>query len=152
MIVSTVIINIYLVKSRKNLETKQPSSDCDPVARRASLYMEPSQAPNIQVKDDRQMAGSSTTHGNQRNLPRFSSKREQKDRSFSLTSMAINAIFFIMNIGVVIMNLLDSYYLLDRNQYMLFSGVSVFLFFTDFSIKFFIYLAVNPKKLIKWLL
>ena len=70
-------------------------------------------------------------------------RREQKDRSFAMTSVAINVLFFVLNIGIVTMNLLSSYVDLDADQYQLFSGVTYSLFYLDFSIKFFTYVIFN---------
>ena len=149
MIVSTIVINNHLAQSRKKLAMGKNSFSCEPgnyaLGLRTSQPVDQSQALSNQTSNFSQVAVSNSLYNNARNPHRCSSKREQKDRSFTFTSLAINVIFFIMNIGIVIMNLLASYNELDANQYMLFSGVTNCLFFTDFSIKFFIYSAANAK-------
>ena len=141
MLVSTIVINKHLAKSRKNLLKNE-----------SSLQPQVSKASRNRIQS--LLLINQTSHPSQQSLPcgaevlghiQISRRREQKDRSFAITSVAINVLFFLMNIGIVIMNLLATYNQLDSDQYMLFSGVTNCLFFMDFSVKFFVYFAANAK-------
>ena len=128
MIVSTIVINNHLAKSRKKVIMKASDSR----TRTESFSIDTNNKTYDSAKPEK--------HSH-----RLSRIREQKDRSFAITSIAINVVFFILNIGIVLLNLLSPYNILDSEQYMLFNAISSCLFYTDFVVKFFIYLVANTK-------
>ena len=65
--------------------------------------------------------------------------------SFAVTSVAMNCLFFFMNIGIVVLNLYSSYDQMDPGDLELLSAIFANLFFMLFATKFFIYFFVNTK-------
>ena len=70
-------------------------------------------------------------------------KREQRDLQFAITSISLCLLFFILNIGIIVFNLLASYDLVPVGDYKLYACLTLVIFVADYSIKFFVYLLVN---------
>ena len=74
---------------------------------------------------------------------RESKKREQRDLQFAITSISLCLLFFFLNIGIILFNLLSSYDLVPASDFKLFACLTLVVFVADYSIKFFVYLLVN---------
>lgn len=146
MVVSTAFIIKHLARSRKRLTKKRTSSQA--VLEESSKIQEDT----TRFRVIKASASSNTTwsttgdhqHRNSQSLV-LRRKREQKDFTFALTSILINVVFIMLNIGIVVFCLLSSYIEMDSSTFLFFNSISINIFFTDYVIKFFLYYLVNSK-------
>ena len=68
---------------------------------------------------------------------------KQRDLQFAFTSVCLCLIFFVLNIGSYIYDLLLSYNQIPDSDVKIGFGITFFFFIADYGVKFYLYLAVN---------
>ena len=119
MVVCTIAMLCKIKESRQSIQIRSNS--------KASTYTATSRLSVI----------SSARHESSRK------RREQRDRQFAITSTALCVLFFALNVGIVVFNLLCQYSLVADKDFNLLNGLTLNLFIADYSTKFYLYLIVN---------
>ena len=146
MLVSTAFIINNLTKSRNRIRSIPTSKSVYP----ETMFKIRNSSIDGRLKNT-SMTLEVTLSTNEDSLRRSSQKlvyfkkREQRDFTFALTSILINVVFIVMNIGIVVFCLLSSYVDMDASTYMFYNSITLNIFFMDYMVKFFLYYAVNSK-------
>jgi hypothetical protein len=71
--------------------------------------------------------------------------REEREFQFAVSSITMNALFFVFNVAICFYYLYSSYVNMSPGPSLLFYGIAYSLFYINYSYKFFLFILINTK-------